>query len=336
MLVIVIALIVGYYLNQQLTKGVAKNQAPMENNAPEHKEDETNQVNSSKEEQPTKDKRIKERESESKNNEYLRDMIQFTREEIRGISIHRTINGEAISEKIDDDQLLLLYQSLYWMKVNSKSPEHFPRDNLVYIRFETENGEFNYPYHYESNVIGILDEESQTNIGYHPDENVYNIMTHLLNSDSIMGHIYLLEQKADRYLASDEFQIKDTLNQDEEYWSKFLVNGINDFEWKEELKGSLIKEKIAIYEGCLERLDEIVTYENGIIQMASTLVFTTDQYVTNSGIKVGDSSSNVLKLLGEPNLKTTHRWSYQIGDYLKFHLLIEDGKVKYILKTLPC
>ena len=71
------------------------------------------------------------------------------------------------------------------------------------------------------------------------------------------------------------------------------------------------------------------------ILFSDALYYFSDQFETIDGIKVGLSKDEVLKQLGQPNYETSVRWSYFIGDYLKFHLYFVDNHIEVISLTLP-
>jgi hypothetical protein len=271
--------------------------------------------------------------TDTEDKQYVRDFLPFTEEDINNISIYDSEDGHEISKDVDNNQLSLIYQSLYWMKLNSASTKDFPQDQLVYIVFDTKNGEFKYPYHYETNVIGIPPVDGKSVNGFHIDKNVQRIMTLLLNPESLLGDIYNLEQRAFQERIANDISTTETDNNNKE---SFLINGMTDQEWQQSLEEFTIDSKTFFYDSCVEGLEEIVEYDKGIVKIGSTLVFFTDEYETIEGIMVGDSTDKVLQTLGEPNQKTSNEWSYSVGDYLRFKILIENGKVKYLIKITPC
>jgi hypothetical protein len=151
----------------------------------------------------------------------------------------------------------------------------------------------------------------------------------LLNEDPLVGDISHLQHKSHQEMVDIRY--------DSEYDDKnLLINNLNQEEWDSELSKLTPMSKKYYYDSCIESLMEIDQFEEGILKLGSSLVFFTDEYSTTDGIKVGDTTAIVLRKLGEPNLKATNRWSYSRGDYLRFHLLIENHKVKYLLLTRPC
>ena len=82
-------------------------------------------------------------------------------------------------------------------------------------------------------------------------------------------------------------------------------------------------------------MDSIRQYEPGITALNQTILFEDPKYETKDGIRVGLTEAEVIAKLGEPNKKSDTKWSYKDGDYSKFHLYFEDGKVLYIVITMP-
>ncbi|MFC3801739.1 hypothetical protein [Cohnella sp. GCM10012308] len=69
-----------------------------------------------------------------------------------------------------------------------------------------------------------------------------------------------------------------------------------------------------------------------VIKLSASIVFTKDDqaYATPDEVKVGLTQDEVIAKLGLPNARTETAWSYRVGDGLRFQLLFEDGRVRFI------
>jgi hypothetical protein len=85
----------------------------------------------------------------------------------------------------------------------------------------------------------------------------------------------------------------------------------------------------------LDKISYTSIYGEGIIQSDLLITFSSPDFSTKDGIKVGLTKEQVLKKLGKPNLMLKSEWSYLVGDYLKFKLLFDHNKVKFMSLRIP-
>ena len=105
--------------------------------------------------------------------------------------------------------------------------------------------------------------------------------------------------------------------------------------WETELKNLPLVSEEKYYNYFTDKMDSIRQYESGITALNLAILFEDPKYETKDGIRVGLTEAEVIAKLGEPNKKSDTKWSYKDGDYSKFHLYFEDGKVLYIVITMP-
>lgn len=105
--------------------------------------------------------------------------------------------------------------------------------------------------------------------------------------------------------------------------------------WLTELKHVEPSLQLKYYDDGIEEVKELSVYSDGIVALNRQLLFMDEKYQTRSGVHVGISREEVLKKLGEANIKLDSRWSYKTGDYTTFHLYFEGHMVKWMSLTMP-
>lgn len=225
--------------------------------------------------------------------------------------------------KVDNEKIKsIAYQSLR-LSMKDKPEADIDQDKLsdlepIYIEFKLDDIAIQYTYYFEENVFLI-----NGNV-YYADSYLYLAINEILNPDSVLAEV----------TSSLKYEDIEHLNNPVLNDERLLVNGMDYVFWERELT-KYTKVKAIPYYSYSERVEYIEVYEEGIVKLELSLVFLSDTYQTKDGIKIGLTEAEVEKKLGKPNMKHTNIWSYQRGDYHRFHLIFEDGKVKYLEETIP-
>lgn len=216
----------------------------------------------------------------------------------------------------------IAYQSL-GLSMQDKPKANIDKGRLselepIYIEFKLADIAIKYTYYFEENVFLI------NGTVYYASSYLYLAINEILNPDSILAEV----------TSSLKYEDIEHLNNPVLNGERLLVNGMHFKAWEEELT-KYTKVKAIPYYGYAERVEYIEVYEEGIVKLDLSLVFLNDSYQTKDGVKIGLSEAEVEKKLGKPNTKYKNMWSYQRGDYHRFHIIFEDGKVKYLMETIP-
>lgn len=259
---------------------------------------------------------------------YLKDLLPFNTEQVEQITIEAYGIEQAIPVPEERQQVIL--HNLNDLDLTKAAAEYTPKPlEPTYMRFHTADHVYTLSYDLRENEF-IIDSK-----GFYADDEVMLLMYGLLQPDSKLAELDQMFEQARIELEQYEGDIVGSLIYPEDQLSLFSLN----YEaWVGLLfnMSSLKSTEIGHYykEG-QQAVNIAVEYENGILAINQSLIFTQEGYATPSGITIGTAEEQVLAGLGEPSLKLPSKWSYATGDDLKFHLYMEHNKVKYIVLTEP-
>ncbi|KGG79817.1 hypothetical protein Y919_09715 [Caloranaerobacter azorensis H53214] len=256
----------------------------------------------------------------------LEEIFPFEYEDIVDITFYREKEKLPMDIDIEDLKQKTL-QSLYWLGDNARADIDF-KELLdlepIYIVFKLKDRTISYVYFYEKNVI-LMNGEA-----FHPGKYLYLVLNQILEPNSIIAKISrALEYKED--VENENYKS----NYDSIYhFSRLEVNGKDFVQWEKELT-KLNKIKSIPFYSMSEEIDFIEVYKEGIVKFDLSIVFTNDKYKTKDGITVGLTKDEVISKLGKPNSIRGNKWGYLIGDYIRFYIIFEGNKVKYLMETMP-
>lgn len=225
--------------------------------------------------------------------------------------------------KVDNEKIkTIAYQSLI-LSMKDKPEANIDKGRLlelepIYIEFKLDDIAIQYTYYFEENVFLI------NGTVYYASSYLYLAINEILYPNSILAEV----------TSSLKYEDIEHLDNPVLPYERLEVNGMHYKAWEEELT-KYTKIKAVPYYGYEERVEYIEVYEEGIVKLERSLVFLNDSYQTKDGIKIGLTEAEVEKKLGKPNTKYKNMWSYQRGDYHRFHLIFENGKVKFLMETIP-
>jgi hypothetical protein len=257
-------------------------------------------------------------------------LIPFTKEEITSISVTRVSDGKVIPYDPAKDQVLnSALDFIYSDAMSYQSAGHLDVDanQAIQIKYTTSRGNFVYNYQYDINAIIIGDKPNYLGIG------VYRFFAKELEPESEFGELVKLQNAA-----YEELLLKESPTYDESFRQdsdKMTIGGKDYNAWEKELNQRTPERSVPYFDPLRDGISHTSVYPDGIILSDLLITFSTTQYSTKDGIKVGLTKAQVLKMLGEPNMKLKTEWSYFQGDYLKFKLLFQDDKLKYIELRMP-
>ncbi|MDG0795326.1 RNA polymerase sigma factor [Cohnella ginsengisoli] len=155
---------------------------------------------------------------------------------------------------------------------------------------------------------------------------------------AFLRRVTLMERIDDRAHDAGPSEITETTYER----SRFSIDGLDYLGWEKKFlplsSGTFFFDGVLGARGLIQSL-MLPDRENAhpdVIKLSGTIIFTTggEAYTTSDGIKVGLTQAEVIAKLGLPNARTKTQWSYRIGDNLRFHLLFESGKVRFISLTM--
>ncbi|UVI32672.1 DUF2845 domain-containing protein [Paenibacillus spongiae] len=264
---------------------------------------------------------------------YLKDQLPFNTESTAlTLSVHDSLNNKDI--EIPSERQYVILQNFNWLELEkSKAAEldsaadGLRSDRSVTIRIQENDETYEIPYWPNTNTFEWRGSH------FYADSQVLRMMSGLLEPDSQLGRIDRIEEQARM-----EMEQHGAVNHETVYKSDRLeVNGKDINGWESELMKQQTGRQSGLkyYDDSLRKIADVREMNEDIIAFGGAVFFYSDRYATKGGVKVGLTQAEVLDKLGEPNSKTTSKWSYRIGDYLKFHLYFDQGKVVYISLLLP-
>lgn len=257
----------------------------------------------------------------------LKDQLQFSTESEMTISIHDAQSGKDFEIPADREDVIL--QSLNGTDLTAaKAPEAVSSgsETSVFLRFSVDGKIYQIPYRLKTNTIEWKGQS------FYVDDGIMLLMHGLLLPETELTKIDRVFEQARKEQANGQvIEHEKQLYEGE----RLQIDGKDYAAWEKELKNlPLVSEKI-YYNYFTEKMDSIRQYEPGITALNLAILFEDPKYGTKDGIRVGLTEAEVIGKLGEPNKKSATEWSYKDGDYSKFHLYFEDGKVLYIVITMP-
>ncbi|GGG67964.1 hypothetical protein [Paenibacillus radicis (ex Gao et al. 2016)] len=253
----------------------------------------------------------------------LREHLPFSTESEMTISIHDNQSGGDYQVPAGRNYVIL--QSLNWVDLTFAKAPKADSETSVFLRFTVDNQSYEIPYRLETNTVEWMGQS------FYMDDGTMLLMHRLLQPQSKLGIIAQLFEQAQQEQENDQVERSNDV-----YASDRLeVNGRDYNGWEKELEKLIPKSEQNYYNIQTEKMDNIRQYESGILTLNLSVVFEDSTFQTKDNIRVGSTEAEVLKALGKPNLKSASKWSYQIGDFNRFHLYFQDGKVAYVVLTLP-
>lgn len=256
----------------------------------------------------------------------LKDQLQFSTESEMTISIHDA--QSEIDYDIPADREYVILQSLNGTDLTAaKAPKAAATGSeaSVFLRFSVDGKIYQIPYRLETNTIEWKGQS------FYVDDGIMLLMHGLLLPETKLAKIDRVFEQARKERANDQVIEYEQLYD----WERLQIDGKDYAAWEKELKNlPLVSEKI-YYNYVTEKMDSIRQYEPGITVWNRVILFEDPKYGTKDDIRVGLTEAEVIGKLGEPNKKSATEWSYKDGDYFKLHLYFEDGKVLYIVNTMP-
>lgn len=256
----------------------------------------------------------------------LKDQLQFNTESEMTISIHDAQSGKDFEIPADREYVIL--QSLNGTDLTAaKAPEGASSDSeaSVFLRFSVDGKIYQIPYHLKTNTIEWKGQS------FYADDGIMLLMHGLLLPETKLTKIDRVFEQARKEQANGQ-----VIEQGNRYdWERLQIDGKDYAAWEKELKNLPLVSEKKYYNYFTEKMNSIRQYEPGIIALNLAILFEDPKYGTKDGIRVGLTEAEVIGKLGEPNEKSATEWSYKDGDFSKFHLYFEDGKVLYIVITMP-
>lgn len=252
--------------------------------------------------------------------DYMKKILPFKQEDIVDVAFYRGKEKTPLNINVKNS-MQMTFQSLYWLQDNAKTDIDFTELldlEPIYIVFKLKDKIIKYAYFYEENIIVINGE------AFYPGVYLYLTFNQILEPNSIIAKI------SKSLVYEDIKRVNDSIY----HFSRLEVNGKDYVQWEKELT-KLTKVKAIPYYGMNEQIDFIEVYKEGIVKFDLKIVFTNDTYKTKDGITIGLTKDEVENKLGKPNSIAGNIWSYRRGDYLRFHIIFEGDKVKYLMETIP-
>ncbi|WP_336785249.1 hypothetical protein [Paenibacillus sp. MMO-177] len=257
----------------------------------------------------------------SKQEGYLKDALPFSTEEVKKIWVKETL--------IPHDRMYVILQNLNWLEMTRAVSDNktFSAESL--IRFETADSVYAIPYDVNTNEYHLGGRR------FYADDQVMLLMHGILQPDSKLAEIDKVFEQARLEMENQEGGIDDTFS----YKGERLAVADKPYnEWEQLLLLRSSVQPILLghyYDDAVQAIGNVTEYSDGVMQLNRSIVFMGSNYATSDGLAVGMSKEEVMEKLGKPNLQLDSRWSYKIGDYLKFHLYFDHNKIRYIVLSQP-
>lgn len=267
----------------------------------------------------------------------LGEQLPFKTEDVVGIRLeddHRRMQPL----EVPSERLYVILQNLNALDMAAASispgPEHSWVPNAYTMTFETAGGSYEMGYDPSSNTYGFSDTLVLA------DDQVWMLMQSYINpSGEWAAFDRLSEQARNEQKIVEKDQITETTYER----SRFNIDGLDYLGWEKKFlplsSGTFFFDGFLGARGLIQSLT-LPGRENAhpdVIKLSGTIFFSTggESYTSSDGIKVGLTQAEVIAKLGLPNVRTKTQWNYRIGDNLRFHLLFESGKVRFISLTMP-
>ncbi|MFF2480989.1 hypothetical protein [Paenibacillus sp. NPDC058071] len=253
----------------------------------------------------------------------LREHLPFNTESEMTISIHDNQSGK--DYEIPADRKYVILQSMNWVDLEAAKAPKAESPASVLLRFTVGDQTYEIPYWLESNTV-----EWQGQSFYMNDRTLL-LAYGLLQPESQLGIIDQRFEQARLEQENEQMSRRSYVYESD----RLEVNGKDYDGWEKELAQLTPVSKHKFYDTGTEKMDSVRQYESGIVTLSLTLVFEDSAFQTKDKIRVGLTDTEVLEALGKPNHKSASQWSYTIGDFSRFHLYFQDGKVAFVVMTTP-
>ncbi|MCC3377239.1 hypothetical protein [Cohnella sp. REN36] len=265
----------------------------------------------------------------------LAEQLPFSAEDVTGFEIYAARSTQALT--VPKERTYVLLQNLYNLDLKAAGmtgvgPDHYlGSSESATLRIQTKTKSYTLDYDLATNTYGAF---GGTVFRFYADDQVWLLMQGLLNAGSIWAEY-------DRLSEQSRIEAETRSNADEPvskaYSPERLQVAGSDYNgWEKQFlplsSGIRINDS---YMGTSSLIQQLGNDEPEVLRVGNAIVFATDANKTSDGVGVGLTRDEVIRKLGEPNVKTNTRWDYRIGDYLKFHLLFEDDKVRFMTLTMP-
>jgi|GEM_PF-1320590 len=230
---------------------------------------------------------------------------------------------------LDENFTQYIKQNLFWLYLESYKVDLPPQfiSHPIIITLFANNEQYELTYELMINAYKLGDEY------YYADHEVAELMSLYFNPDSKLAKVALLKQ-----LHSAAHNVDGGLQFYEHRYEfeQLSLNHLDYHEWYELIAEHPDTEQIGLeYNIAINDYSPLLYNPKLDILFSDALYFFSDQLETIDGIKIGIKKDEVLKKLGKPNYGVNTKWSYYIGDYLKFHLYFDENQVIVMLLTLP-
>ncbi|MCQ6557735.1 hypothetical protein [Paenibacillus mendelii] len=261
---------------------------------------------------------------------YLKDQLPFSTESTAlSLTIHDKLNNKDIT--IPSNRQYVILQNFNWLDLEKSkaggldsTADAARSDSSVIIRIQENDDTFEIPYWPNTNTFEWRGSH------FYADSQVLRLMQGLLAPESRLGRIDRLEEQARMEMEQGTTESEVNYKSD-----RLAVDGKDINGWEAELSKQQAGSSLSYYDDSLQKIESVQEKDDDIIALGGYVFFESDRHTTKDGVKVGLTPDQVIDKLGEPNSKTTSKWSYRLGDYLKFHLYFDDGKVAYIALLMP-
>jgi len=250
----------------------------------------------------------------------LTSILPFTTEEVKEISL-RTKAGNVIPVEEGIGTIMGELSNVFFIESIADPSVKHAAD--IAIRFHVEDKIYMLPYDSKHNTLGLGNDE------VYADDHTARLILSLSQPDGEFGRFAAMLKNSSSDLEVDNEIIYEI--------DRFDMNGMDFYEWDEELVDVPTDWSLPFYYWLSEAMSAVNSYDNGgILTYSLTKVFTTDKYKTKDGIAVGSTKDEIMEKLGEPNRKSDTKWGYinTEWEFANFFLYFEGDTVKYIeLKT---
>ncbi|WP_201008327.1 hypothetical protein [Paenibacillus glycanilyticus] len=257
----------------------------------------------------------------SRQDGYLKDALPFSTEEVKKIWVKET--------QIPQDRMYVILQNLNGLEMTKAASADKTLSEESLIRFETADSVYRIPYDVNTNEYLLGGRR------YYADDQVMLLMHGILQPDSKLAQLDRIFEQARLEMESHEGGIDDSFSYKGE---RLTVANKSYTEWEQLLllRSSIQPTQLGhYYEDAVQAVGTVAEYSDGVMQLNRSIVFLDSNHATQDGLAVGMSKEEVMQKLGKPNLQLDSKWSYKIGDYLKFHIYFDHNKIRYIELSQP-
>ncbi|WP_217597002.1 hypothetical protein [Cohnella sp. GbtcB17] len=266
----------------------------------------------------------------------LGKQLPFKPEDVVGITIEDNQHRLQPFE-VPKDRLNVILSNLTALDMAAASitpgPEHAWVPTAYTMTFTTVGGSFAMSYDPSSNTYGTPDRRILAN------DQVWMLVQQYVNPTGVWAAIDRLHEQAKNETAAQAGQVTDRMYEQ----SRFDIGGQDYSGWEKKFlplsSGIYFFDGSSGKQGLIQSLTQPAREyaDPDVIKLSDAIIFTTYDlaYATTDGIQVGLTPAEVIAKLGLPNARTETAWSYRVGDALRFQLLFEDGKVRFISLTRP-